>query len=146
MAKKKNFDIHVYLSDLADNMGKKHAQKVHSQLSGDDPGLKYLKIPIIGGPMYLISCFSRASKVVQQNKQELIAKQNVRLVTKEQNRIRRNIERQISDTLLNQQVAKLTVPEEYMGDFLSVIKEMDVGVQQIGPTEFLIVAKEGVVI
>lgn len=145
MATKKKWDVHEYLGNIADEMGKKHIQKINSKLSGEDPGLKYLKIPIVGGVIYLFSSYDRARKVVQKNKHEIYAKQNNRIISKEHNSIRRNMERQISDILLNQQVSKINVPEQYLGDFLAVVKDMDVGVKQIGDSEFLVVAKEGVV-
>ncbi len=146
MEEKPKVNVHDFLENLADEMGKRHIQKINSQLNGEDRGLRYLKIPLIGGFMYLVSSYNRARRVVAKNKQDIVAKQNVRLVTKEHNKVRRNIERQISDILLNQQVTKISVPLEHLGDFLAVIKEMDVGVKQLTDTEFLIVSKGGVIL
>ncbi|MBQ6463661.1 MAG: hypothetical protein IJJ59_10095 [Pseudobutyrivibrio sp.] len=139
-------DFQNWLSEKADNMGKAHIKKQQGMDNGEDEAVKYLDIPIIGGLIYLVASYSRALRVVQLNKEEQFQRQNVRTVTKTRNKVKRNIERQITDLFLDKSVAIIDVPSDNMAEFLEVVKEMDVGVQQLEANKFMIAAKEGAVI
>lgn len=139
-------DFQNWLSSKADDMERSRIQKQQGMDNGEDEAVKYLDIPIIGGFIYLIASYSRALRVVQLNKQEQEEKQNVRTVTKTRNKIKRNIERQITDLFLDKSVAIINVPDENMTEFLEVVKEMDVGIKQLDKNEFMLTAGQGVAI
>lgn len=139
-------DFQAWLSNKSDELDVAHKKKLYGMDNGDDPAVKYLDIPVIGGLIYLLSSYSRALRVVQVNKYAQQEKQQVRSITKQHNKVKRNIERQITDLFLDKTVAIIEVPQEHMTAFLEVIKEMDIGVKQLNKNEFMITAKEGAVI
>ena len=135
-----------WLDKKSEDAALNHVKKMSAIKNGEDPAVKYLNIPLLGGIIYLFASYSRALKVVQEVKQKDKEKQNVRIITKEKNQVRKNIQRQISDLLLDNSVSIITVPPEHIGDFVEVVKTFDVGVKQLDTNKFMIIAKEGAVL
>lgn len=134
--------ISVAADNASDVLAKRHANTINKYSNPTDFETKYLDIPIIGGFLYVFNCYSRAQYVVKQHKVQAANNANFRKVVRNRNNIKRSIQNQLDTIILNSTVETVTVPPEYLVEFLDVVKDYPVTLKQIDDCKFVVVVKE----